>query len=162
MGWDNSSTIAGEVDRPQRTYPLAMAGAVSLVAVTYVLPIAAVAVTGLSPARWSTGGWADVARAVMGGGRVAEAIAIGITIGGMMGAIGSLNALTLSLSRLPAVLAEDGYLPKVFARRLRKTGAPYVAILGCAVVWALALNLSFAKLIMLDVLLRTTTSLSAS
>src|SRR5262249_34992886 len=24
MGWDNASTVAGEVDRPQRTYPLAM------------------------------------------------------------------------------------------------------------------------------------------
>ncbi len=27
MGWDNLSTIAGEVERPQRTYPLAMLGA---------------------------------------------------------------------------------------------------------------------------------------
>ena len=26
MGWDYASTVAGEVDRPQRTYPLAMAG----------------------------------------------------------------------------------------------------------------------------------------
>ena len=88
----------------------------------------------------------------MGGGAVAQVVAVGITIGGMLGALGTLNALTLSLSRLPAVLADDGYLPKVFARRSR-TGAPYVAIFACAVVWALALNLSFAKLIMLDVLL---------
>jgi amino acid transporter len=153
MGWDNSSTIAGEVERPQRTYPLAMAGAVTLVAVTYVLPIAAIAATGLSPSRWGTGGWADVARSVMGSGTAGQMIAAGITIGGMMGAVGALNALTLSLSRLPAVLAEDGFLPKVFARRHPRTGAPYVAILACAVTWALALNLSFAKLIMLDVLL---------
>jgi len=68
MGWDNASTIAGEVDRPQRTYPLAMGGAVALVAVTYVVPIAAVAMTGLDANRWSTGGWADVARTVVGGG----------------------------------------------------------------------------------------------
>ena len=27
MGWDNASTIAGEVDRPRHTYPLAMLGA---------------------------------------------------------------------------------------------------------------------------------------
>jgi amino acid transporter len=67
--------------------------------------------------------------------------------------VGALNALTLSLSRLPAVLADDGYLPKIFARRHPRTRAPYVAILACAIVWALALNLSFAKLIMLDVLL---------
>ena len=153
MGWDNSSTIAGEVDRPQRTYPMAMAGAVSLVTLSYILPIAAVAATGLSPSKWTTGGWADVARAVLGGGLVTRVVAAGITIGGMMGAIGTFNALTLSLSRLPAVLADDGYLPKIFARRSLNTGAPYVSIFACAIVWALALNLSFAKLIMLDVLL---------
>jgi amino acid transporter len=130
-----------------------MAGAVSLVTLSYILPIAAVATTGLSPSKWSTGGWADVARAVMGGGTLAEVVAVGITIGGMMGALGTFNALTLSLSRLPAVLADDGYLPKIFARRNATTGAPYVAIFACAIVWALALNLSFAKLIMLDVLL---------
>jgi amino acid transporter len=153
MGWDNASTIAGDVDRPQRTYPRAMAGALTLVALTYILPIAAVAGSGLSAAKWSTGGWADVARSVMGRGVVAQAVAIAITIGGMLGAVGALNALTLSLSRLPAVLADDGYLPRIFARRDPKTGAPYVAILACGFVWALALNLSFAKLIMLDVLL---------
>jgi amino acid transporter len=153
MGWDNSSTIAGEVERPQRSYPLAMGGAVSLVTLTYVLPIAAVAVTGLSANRWGTGGWAEVARAVMGGGPLAQIVAIGITGGGMMGAAGALNALTLSLSRLPAVMADDGYLPKVFSRRHPRTGVPYVAVFACSIVWALALNLTFAKLVMLDVLL---------
>src|SRR3954465_6454232 len=39
MGWDNASTVAGEVENPQRTYPLAMIGAVALVAVTYILPV---------------------------------------------------------------------------------------------------------------------------
>ncbi len=39
MGWDNATTFAGEVERPQRVYPLAMAGAVSLVTLTYLLPV---------------------------------------------------------------------------------------------------------------------------
>jgi amino acid transporter len=153
MGWDNSSTIAGEVHRPQRTYPLAMAGAVTLGALTYIVPIAAVAATGLAANKWTTGGWADVARAVMGSGMIAQGVAVGITIGGMMGAFGTLNALTMALTRLPAAMADDGLLPRVFTRRNPKNGAPYVAIFGCAIVWALALNLSFAKLIMLDILL---------
>ena len=38
MGWDNVSTIAGEVDRPQRTYPLAMLGSLLLVEASYLLP----------------------------------------------------------------------------------------------------------------------------
>jgi amino acid transporter len=153
MGWDNSSTVATEVDRPQRTYPLAMAGAVVLVSVTYVLPIGAVAFTGLDPNRWSTGGWADVARAVCGTTGAGAALAVAITVGGMIGAVGTLNALTMALSRLPAVLAEDGFLPKLFARRHPRTGAPWVAIIACAAAWALCLGLNFGKLVMLDVLL---------
>jgi amino acid transporter len=153
MGWDNASTIAGEVDRPHRTYPLAMAGAVTLVAVTYLLPVAAIAMTGLDPNRWSTGGWADVSRAILPRGFTRESLAVAITIGGMLGAVGTLNALTLSLSRLPYAMAEDGFLPKVLTTRHSKTGAPWVAILVCAAAWALCLNFSFTKLILLDVLL---------
>ena len=40
MGWDNASTIATEVERPQRTYPRAMLAAVVIVALTYILPVA--------------------------------------------------------------------------------------------------------------------------
>jgi amino acid transporter len=153
MGWDNTSTVAGEVDRPQRTYPLAMAGAVALVTVSYVLPIAAVAMTGFDANLWSTGGWADVARGVMGQRGAGGVVALGITLGGMLGAMGTLNALTMALSRVPAVLAEDGFLPRILARRNPKTGAPWVAVLCCATCWALCLGFSFTKLIVLDVLL---------
>jgi amino acid transporter len=153
MGWDNASTVAGEVERPQRTYPLAMAGAVSLVALNYVLPIGAVWRTGLDPNRWSTGGWADIGRSVVGMGAAGTAIAAVITIGGMFGALGTLNALTLSFSRLPAAMAEDGLLPRIFQRRLALNGVPWVAVLACAACWALCLGLSFTKLVMLDVLL---------
>jgi amino acid transporter len=153
MGWDNTSTVAGEVEHPQRTYPLAMASAVALVAVSYVLPVAAVASTGLDPNSWSTGGWAVVALDVLGGGVGGAILATAITIGGMIGAAGTLNALTMALSRLPAVMAEDGYLPKLLARRNPRTGAPWVAIVACAIAWAACLQFSFTKLIMLDVLL---------
>ena len=153
MGWDNTSTVASDVDRPQRTYPLAMGGALALIALSYVLPIAAVAHTGLDANRWSTGGWASVAETVMGSGAAGAAVALGITAGGLLAQLGTLNALTLTLSRLPVVLAEDGYLPKVLTRRLRSTDAPWVAILCCAATWAAAMQLSFSKLIMLDVLM---------
>jgi amino acid transporter len=153
MGWDNASTVAGEVDRPQRTYPLAMAGTLALVTASYVLPIAAVAMTGFDANRWSTGGWADVARGVMGQRGAGGVVALGITVGGMLGAVGTLNALTMALSRVPAVLAQDGFLPRILARRHPKTGAPWVAILCCATAWALCLEFSFTKLIVLDVLL---------
>jgi amino acid transporter len=153
MGWDNASTVAGEVENPRRTYPRAMAGAVALVALSYVLPIGAVALTGFDAGRWETGGWADVARAVLGTGVAGAVVALGITAGGMLGAAGSLNALTLVLSRVPAALAEDGCLPKLFARRDPLTGVPRWAIAGCAAAWALGLALPFGKLVMIDMLL---------
>ena len=153
MSWDQASTVAGEVDRPERAYPLAMAGAIILVTVSYVVPVGAVALTGLDPNRWSTGGWADVARALLHNPAVGTVVAVGITIGGMLGAVGTLNAQVMTFTRLPAVLAEDGFLPKVLAKRLTRTGAPWVAILACSAVWALSLGFSFTKLILLDVLL---------
>ena len=67
MGWDNVSTIANEVDRPQRTYPLAMVGALILVTASYVLPVAAVAHARLDVGMWTAGDWVDAGR-ILGGG----------------------------------------------------------------------------------------------
>ena len=151
MGWDNISTVANDVEKPQRAYPIAMSIAVLTVALTYVLPVAAVSMTGLDANRWSTGSWAGVAQAILPGALGAGA-AVAITIAAMLGSAGTLNVLTMSIARLPAVMAEDGYLPAALKQRTR-SGAPWVAILGCAAVWALCLQLSFSKLVALDVLL---------
>lgn len=147
-GWDNASTIGGEVERPQRTYPLALGIAVTLVTVTYLLPVWAASRTGMEPAAWTTGSWVDAGRAI--GGPI---VAIAIAAGGIICGAGMLNALMLSNSRLPMVLAEDGYLPRVLARRHSKTGAPWVSILFCAVLWGAALRLGFERLVEMAVLL---------
>ncbi|MBZ5551249.1 MAG: APC family permease [Acidobacteriia bacterium] len=148
MGWDNASTIAEEVDRPRRTYPLAMLGSCILVTLTYVIPVAALARTGIPLEAWSTGGWVDIARTLGGDG-----LAAALMVAGAVAAVGSFNALVMSLSRLPAVMAEDGFLPKVFAYCSPKTGVPTVAIIACACVWGLCLGLGFERVVMLDVLL---------
>src|SRR5260370_35991998 len=48
MGWDNASTIAQEVERPQRTYRKAMIAAVVLVPLTDVRPFVAVCLAGVA------------------------------------------------------------------------------------------------------------------
>ena len=147
QGWDNASTVAGEVADPQRTYPLAMLVAVALVTVTYLLPVGAVALTGADPTNWTTGSWVDVANSLAG-----RYLGVAIVIGGMIGAFGAFNSLVMSYSRLPFAMAEDRLLPKLFTRRLAN-GAPWVAIIACGVAWSLALGLSFTRLIILDILL---------
>ncbi|HLK36431.1 MAG TPA: APC family permease, partial [Polyangiaceae bacterium] len=83
MGWDNISTIAAEVDRPQRTYPLAVFSAVALIAVSYIVPMAAMRAGGVDPSGWDTGAWVDAARAYGG-----TPLAVAVVSGGMVSAFG--------------------------------------------------------------------------
>jgi amino acid transporter len=64
-----------------------------------------------------------------------------------------MDALVMSYSRLPMVMAQEGYLPRFFARQLPSTGAPWVSIVGLSVAWCLALSLGIERLIELDVIL---------
>ncbi len=148
MGWDCASTVAAEVDRPQRTYPLAMLAAVAIVALSYILPFAAMWRTGIAPAAFETGAWADLAGLVAGAW-----LRVALALGGLLSAFGMFNALVLSYSRLPLAMAQDGMLPPVFARLHPRTLAPWVAIVVLALGWALCLGLDFEHLVTLDVLL---------
>jgi amino acid transporter len=147
MGWDNASTVAGEVERPQRNYPRAMIGAAVLVAVCYLVPTLSARLAGLPVESFSTGSWAETARLLAG-----PWLALAIVAGGMINGFGMCNALMLSYTRLPVALAQDGFLPRVLARHNR-AGAPWVAILLCAAGWAIAVNLTFERLISIDLVL---------
>src|SRR5947199_10548460 len=91
MGWDNASTIATEVERPQRTYPRAMLVAVCIVAMTYILPVAAVWMTRLPAGAWETGSWADIA-GLLGG----PLLRVGLVVGGVLSVCGMFNGLVMS------------------------------------------------------------------
>lgn len=147
MGWDNASTVAQEVEEPQRNYPRAMLMAVGLVALTYVLPLAAVGLAGIPADRFSTGAWTDAARELVG-----PWLALCVVLGGTINGLGMFNALLMSYARVPWVLAEEGLLPKVVARK-NAWGVPWVSVVLCSVAWALALGLSFERLISIDLVL---------
>jgi amino acid transporter len=154
MGWDNASTIAQEVERPQRTYPKAMIAAVILVSLTYILPFVAVYFTGVPATSFSgDGSWAQVAGRLGGTFYGFAWLRFLIVVGGMMSAFGMFNALVMSYSRLPLAMANDGMLPKIFAKVDKRTKAPWVAILVCAAGWALCLGLGFQRLVTLDIML---------
>lgn len=147
MGWDNASTIATEVERPQRTYPRAMIAAVVIVGLTYIVPVAAVWMTGLPAGAWETGSWADIA-GLLGG----PLLRIALVVGGMFSAFGMFNALVMSYSRLPLAMAQDGMLPSIFGR-VNRHRAPWVTILTLAIGWACCLGLGFERLVTMDILI---------
>jgi amino acid transporter len=148
MGWDNASTIAGEVENPQRNYPWGILLAVLAVAASYIIPVAAAWRTGIASAAWHTGAWVQVATAIGGRG-----LGLAVVAGGMLCGLGMMNALVLSYSRVPMAMAQHGMLPPVLARTAPRTGAPWVSILLCAVAWSISLGLGFERLIELDVML---------
>jgi amino acid transporter len=152
MGWDNASTVAQEVENPQRNYPRAMIASTFLVAVTYVLPLAAMAVAGLSANSFSTGDWTDAARTIGGNGLLGAGLGLAVVAGGAISGIGMFNALVMSYTSLPMTMAEDGMLPRVLARRNRR-GVPWASVLLCGLAWALALKLPFERLISIDLIL---------
>ena len=147
MGWDNASTVAQEVENPQRNYPRAMIAAAGLVALTYILPLLAMAFSGLSSSGLSTGDWMAAAASIGG-----PYLGLSIVAGGVICGFGMFNALAMSYTRLPMAMAEDHMLPSVLARRNAR-GVPWVSVLLCGFAWALALKLPFERLISIDLIL---------
>ena len=145
MGWDNASTIAGEVEEPQRTYPRVMVIAALMTMATYLLPVAAVWFAGIPPDQFSTGAWVDAAQNLVG-----YPLALALTLVAALDSLGNFNSLTLSYTRLPYALACDSLLPKVLTYKL-PNGVPWVSLLLCALGWSLALGLKFDRLITVDI-----------
>jgi amino acid transporter len=159
MGWDNASTIAQEVDDPQRNYPRTMLLAAVLVAVTYIRPLAAVGLFGLAPGQFSTGAWTDAARTIVG-----PALALAVVVGGMINGAGMFNPLMMSYTRVPFAMAQESMdtslaehrPPSTAARLFSRTNrfsVPWVSVVLCAAIWALALGFSFERLISIDLVL---------
>jgi len=148
MGWDSASTVAQEVEQPQKIYPRAMLGAVCLVTLSYLLPIGMMYWAGYPASAFETGSWADVA-GLVGGNWLRAAL----VLGGMMSGFAMFNALLMSYSRLPLAMAQDGMLPRIFAKTLKRSRAPWVSILVCTAGWAACIGLGLERLVTLDVLL---------
>lgn len=149
IGWDNASTVQGEVRDATRSYPRALAIALPLVIAGYLIPLlATLAATDWTT--WTEGGWPAVA--IAAGGRLGPMLAAWIAIGGMVSAVSLFNALLLAYSRIPFVMAMDGLLPSALARTDAR-GTPRTAVLSAAVCYSLFMLLPFSGLVVADVLL---------
>ncbi|KAG0550950.1 hypothetical protein BDA96_01G381800 [Sorghum bicolor] len=130
--WDSASTMAGEVERPERTFPRALAVAVVLIAASYLLPLmAATGATDAPPDTWSNGYLADAA-GIIGG----PWLKYWIEAGAVVSSVGMFEAQLSSGAFQLLGMAELGLLPAVFARRatLSGSGTPWVAIAASTAV----------------------------
>ncbi len=147
-GWDNASTICGEIDSPGSTYPRALTRALPFVAIVYLAAIVPVlAVT--SASEWTDGAWPQLASGVAG-----NWLGSWIAAAGMLSAFALFNALLLAYSRIPLVLAQDGLLPEALSRT-DANGVPRNAVLVSAVAYSVFALVPFGGLLAGDVLLYT-------
>jgi amino acid transporter len=150
MGWDNASTVAGEVENPQKTYPRVMLLALAAIVISYLLPVAAVWKTHVQAGYWSQGSWASIA-SLLGG----PVLGTALVVGSMISTFGIVNSLTMSYSRLPIAMAANNDLPQAFTRKL-SNGAPWVSIAVCGLAWiavVLIFGTNLDRLLLLDILL---------
>ncbi len=149
IGWDNASTVQGEVVDATRSYPRALALALPLVTLSYLVPLLAT-LSATDWTQWREGGWPDIALAAAG--QFGPALAVWLALAGMVSAVALFNALLLAYSRIPLAMAADGMLPQAFARTDAR-GTPRQAILFAATCYSLFALLPFGSLVVADVLL---------
>ncbi len=145
-GWDTPSTCLGETEKPERAFGRALFLAVPLVALAYLIPVGVALASRPGMAGWSTGGLPLIASRI-GGHWLGHAMAAGAVIS----TAGLFMSLLLTNSRLPFVLARDGFLPAAIGALSGRTGTPWVAVVLSSAVYALFAVFSFRQLIVLDV-----------
>jgi len=148
-GWENASTYAGEVDQPQRNYPRALGFALLVLVLCYLFPVIAGVTVTTSPTIWSSdAGWPVISQLI--GGRWLGSL---VALAGLVSMWGLFNAQLLYISRLPYVLACDGWLPGFLARVSPGSGVPRMAILCFGVITTIFAAFSFGTLAIIQCVL---------
>lgn len=153
-GYEQLSSIAGEIRDPQRAFLRALAWTTPLAVLTYVIPPGlALAVLG-NWSQWETGYFVTAARTIGGPALGAAMLAAAVI------ALAALsNSTFLSTSRVPFAMAEDGYLPRVLARLHPRYRTPAVAIVLSAVVCSALAAGNVVNLVAVYIWTRIATSL---
>lgn len=149
-GYEQCSSVAEEIENPQRSYPLALAIVVPLSIATYFLPaLLSLAALG-NWQEWNTAYLATAAQLIGG-----NWLGLLVTIAAMIGNVSLGNATVLTSTRMPSSMAEDGYLPPILAIKHPKYGTPWIAILISSAIYALLAFHTLAQLLTVYVWLRS-------
>lgn len=125
--WDKASTLAGEVESPNKTFPKALMLAVILVVCSYIIPLlAGTGAVDLSTSDWSDGYFAEVAMLIGGAW-----LKWWIQAAAAMSNLGLFEAEMSGDAFQLLGMSEMGMLPEIFAHR-SKHGTPTFSIICSA------------------------------
>ena len=146
FGWDNVTTYAEEVEKPERAYFVSIFLAFILVMVIYCGVIITALLSGIDYTVFANEGLPALGMLI--NGRWLGSI---IAIAGLASTLGLYAANLLSVSRLPKVMADDQFLPTRLHSLHPRFNTPYVSIIVCSVVISLMCFWSFGDLLIIDV-----------
>ena len=156
-GWESMSTLAGEIENPQRVIPRALMIGTPLVIATYFITVlAAIRVADLGgPGNclnmWTGGGGLDfVQLAKIVGGTV---FGYFMLMSAILSNIGLYAGYLATGARPQFQMSRDRLLPRFLGRTHASWGTPWVAILLMGFVNAVLINFNFDALITIDVFL---------
>ncbi|KAI5068096.1 hypothetical protein GOP47_0016441 [Adiantum capillus-veneris] len=140
--WDNASTLAGEVEQPERAFPKAILTAGVLVGLSYFLPLlAGIGAFEVVRSEWDTGFYSLLAKRLGGWW-----LQWWMELGAMLSCVGLFAAQMSSSSFQVLGMADMGILPAIFSSR-SSYNTPYIGILLSAVGALLLSFLSFEDVI---------------
>ncbi|KAH1067927.1 hypothetical protein J1N35_032914 [Gossypium stocksii] len=123
--WDNVSTLAGEVDKPQKTFPRALLVAVVFNCLAYlVLLFAVIGAFYVDQRDWGSEFHADAVEMIAG-----KWLKVWIKVGAVLSAIGLFEPQLSSCAYQLEGMANLAILPKLFGNRSKWFNNPWVGIL---------------------------------
>lgn len=144
-GFDQISTLAGEVIDPGKTIPRAIFYSTGIVMATYILPVLIATSLDAHYGNYNNGYYGVIAGHTLGPAFHAVFFASASTSGvGMY--IAEMAGDTYNLS----MMGEEGLIPRVFGKRWKRSGTPWVATLTQYSLVMCLISLPFESILQVD------------
>jgi amino acid transporter len=153
-GYEQLSSVSGEMKDPQKTFVRVLAWNTPMNILTYVVPTTlALAVLG-NWQEWDTGYIVTASRRIGG-----EWLGVAMLIASIIGTLSLSNSTILYTTRVPATMAEDGYLPAWLGKIHPRYRTPVRTIAFSTVIYCLLTWLSLEILVAVYIWTRIATTL---
>jgi amino acid transporter len=153
-GYEQLSSMTGEMKNPQKTFVRILAWNTPMNILTYILPTTlALAALG-NWQEWKTD-YIVTASRLIGGPLLGAAM----LIAAMIGTLSLSNSTILYTTRIPATMAEDGYLPAWLGKIHARFGTPVRAIVVSLVVYCILAKYPVEDLVNIYIWTRIATTL---
>jgi amino acid transporter len=153
-GYEQLSSVTGEMKNPQKTFVRVLAWNTPMNVLTYIVPTTlALAVLGNWQA-WETGYIVTASRLIGG-----QALGAAMLVASVIGTLSLSNSTILYTTRIPAAMAEDGYLPAWLGKIHSRFRTPARAIAVSAAIYCILAKYPVEDLVNVYIWTRIATTL---